>query len=67
MSDLSWLGDAIAEIKKENGLSPDDPGITCLRCRKMVQSSGGLLHCDCHDERVGIDPNHPDVVVIDGL
>ena len=37
----------------------------CSGCKKPVQTDeDGKWFCDCHDERVGIDPNHPDVVVL---
>jgi hypothetical protein len=51
-----WLPQLIAEIKVENGLEPDSPGIACLRCRKMLQCDGGLLFCECFDERTGPTP-----------
>lgn len=39
--------------------------VMCSGCKKPVQTDeNGRWFCDCHDERVGIDPNHPDVVVI---
>jgi hypothetical protein len=59
-----WLPQLIAEIKVENGLAPDAPGMTCLRCRKMVNSENGFLFCECTDERKGIDPNDPFVIPI---
>lgn len=63
------LGDRIkqqtAEIFVENGLSPDYKGPICTGCRKPIQSDElGNWYCDCHDERVGIDPNDPGVVPI---
>lgn len=65
MRDLrDWLPQMIAEIKAENGLTPDSQGAACLRCRKMVQSENGLLFCDCVDERKGIDPNDPNVIPV---
>lgn len=55
------------KILIENGVDPDGPQpMVCQRCRKVVQCDDqGLLWCDCHDERKGIDPNHPDVVPIE--
>lgn len=55
----------IPKIKAENGLPPDYKGPICTRCRKPVQSDEhGNWYCDCLDERVGIDPNDPSVVII---
>ena len=54
-----------AEIKAENGLPEDAPGFPCLSCRKMVQcDKHGNFYCECHDERKGISPDDPGVVLI---
>jgi hypothetical protein len=63
--DLSWLGQRIAQIKRENGVPEDSCCMVCLGCRKVVQFEGDAMFCDCHDERKGIDPNHPDVVPLE--
>ena len=55
----------IPKILAELGLPLDYKGIICTGCKKPVQSDEhGNWHCDCHDERVGIDPNAPGVVPI---
>lgn len=39
--------------------------LICSGCKKQVQTDEeGHWFCDCHDERKGIDPNHPDVVFL---
>jgi Zn finger protein HypA/HybF involved in hydrogenase expression len=59
-ADLDWLNAMIDKIKV-----PAKGIITCTRCKKVVQSENGLLFCDCHDERKGIDQNDPSVVLLD--
>jgi hypothetical protein len=56
----AWLDKEIPKIKEENGLPPDVRCMVCTRCRKIVQSEDGLLYCDCHDERKGINPDEPE-------
>ena len=59
-TDMRWLHDAIREIKIENGLNPDDPGMVCLKCRKIVCfDDNGDGRCDCFDERPAAAPARP--------
>lgn len=53
------------DILIENGLPDDARSVVCQRCRKLVECDDeGLRWCDCHDERKGINPAHPGVVVV---
>lgn len=47
-----WLLATLREIKAENGLPLDTPGIYCRTCRLRVNhDEHNRLFCKCHDER----------------